>query len=212
MKIALITANIGNFDPVTIPVKQLGAQVDYYCYTENNLPSPLPHLNNRLKGKYIKMMTHRFLPDYDYYVWADSNAYIHSDFFALDMVEKGWDVSICKHHERKDVYEEIDYILENMNSGSEYLLKRYKDEPWYEEYEFYLQSGMPDIPLYACKFFARRNVPRVNKAFEEWWMKTLEYSNFDQTMFSWITWRFGLSVRELDYNSMVSKHLKISKH
>lgn len=212
MKIALITANIGSFDSFKNPVEQLGSDISIHVYTEKNLPVPLPHLNNRLKGKYIKIMTHRFLPDYDYYVWIDGNVHVHSDFFVLDMLDEGNDISICKHHERNDVYEEIDYIIENMNSGAEYLLKRYATDPWYEEYEFYENSGMPDVPLYACKFFCRKNSPKVNEAFEEWWLKCVEYTNFDQTMFSYISWKFGLTINEMDYLKTVDKHLKITKH
>ena len=64
MRIALLTANIGGIDKVVEPTKQ-NIPFDYFCYTENNLPFPLPNLSNRMKGKYLKMLTHRFLPNYD---------------------------------------------------------------------------------------------------------------------------------------------------
>ncbi len=213
-RIALISANIGSFDPVFDVVKQ-SIDCDVFYYTERNLPHPLPNLNNRLRGKYLKIMTHRFLPNYDIFVWVDGSVEITDPKFVQRLVEKVRhdQISMCVHPERKNAYDELDYILTSIDNGKEYLVARYANEPLAEEMLFYKNNHLPeDYPLYVCRFFARRNVPLVNACFEDWWNGVLEYSNFDQTMFSYMSWKHGLSIAPLDYKGIVENLIKVHKH
>lgn len=213
-RVALISANIGAFDPVFDIVPQ-NIECDIFYYTERNLPHPLPNLNNRLRGKYLKTMAHRFLPNYDIYVWVDGSVEIIDSRFIERIIEvlKKDHVSISLHPERKNVYEEIDYILTNIDAGKEYLVSRYVNEPLADEMLFYKNGYLPETyPLYVCRFFARRNTDRVNRCFEDWWNGILEYSNFDQTMFSYVTWKHGLSIVPLNYSGIVDNLIKVHKH
>lgn len=203
----ILSANIGNFDTIQEPPYG----VKFHCYTEKDLPFPLPNLDNRLKGKYIKIQTHRFRLD-DYWIWVDGSVQIVSDRFTKFMRTQleGHDVAIPLHPDRANVFEEIKYILENM--GKDYLKSRYENEPLAEELAFYLQQGLPtDFPLYACRAFARVNSPKVNAAFNDWWMGCLEYSNFDQTYFSYIAWKHGLKIASFPYNDIL-RYVKINRH
>jgi hypothetical protein len=203
MRIALLQANIGDFDDVK-PIPEQSVPYDYFLYTENNLPYPLPNLNNRLKGKYLKINSHRFLT-HDYFIWIDGRVEITSDKFIESMVTKS-DVTISIHPTRNNPYEEIDYIQRRMNEGSEYLNQRYSEEPFKEEVQFYKKKGMKDVPLYACYCFGRPNNKRMNQVFQEWWMTCLEFSNFDQSQFSYIAWRHKLNI------STVEPLIKLGTH
>jgi hypothetical protein len=208
VRIALVTADIGRFDEYYKPPSSDG--VDYFRYTEGNLPAPLPNLNNRLKGKYIKMMTHRFLPDYDVYIWVDGNVEVKNiDEFVSMMIGGIEDMKLPLHPKRLNVFDEIHYIKTKLSANDDYLTPRYKFEPWDDEEKF-LRNHLTDTTLYNLRFFSRVNSEKVNKAFEEWWLKTLEFCNFDQTMFSYIRESFDLKVEKLDFNSV--KSININKH
>lgn len=207
----IITANIGDFDEIG----HCEAATKFKVYTENNLPFPLPNLNNRLKGKYIKIQTHRFL-DFESMIWTDASVQVISKQFSVFLysllAEQSADVAIPLHPDRSNVYDELNYILDGISNGKEYVKGRYENEPIKEEMEFYLRKGLPkNFPLYACRLFARGNSPKVNAAFNDWWMGCLEYSNFDQSYFSYIAWKHDLKIATFDY-SEVLRYVKVNRH
>lgn len=212
MKVALLTANVGGIDNVP-PVPEQSVPYDYFCYTEKNLPFPLHNLDSRLKGKYCKINTHRFLK-HDIFIWIDGRIEITSPDFVKTMVEwlQNKDVVISRHQYRHNVYEEIHWIQEMMRNGNKYLLERYAHEPFNEELKFYSGQGMPvDYPLFACGVFARWNNPKVNWVFRDWWLMCLEYSNFDQSQFSYIAWGNQLNIKQLSPDEIL-QYIKIGKH
>jgi hypothetical protein len=199
MKIALISCNIGNTDEIMPPVKQT-AEYELSYYTENTLPFPLPNLDSRMKGKYLKTQSHKFI-EADIHIWVDASIDItNKDFIntcigALQSV----DIVIERHKQRENVYDELEYIIDKMKDGDRYLLKRYARQPLYLEYEFYKKNKLPkNYPLYQCSFFARWNIERVNKIMDDWWDLILRYSNFDQTQFSFVAWNNEAEIQEIE--------------
>jgi hypothetical protein len=215
MKVAVISADIGGIDPVFGMCKQT-IECDYFYYCDNNLPYPLPNLNNRLKSKYLKAQTHRFLPDYDAYIWVDARIRIAGGNFAQVFMEQleGHELVVYKHRERKNVYEEMEYIIDQMSKGNQYLLSRYGNQQMVKELLFYAENGMPkDYPLFTGGFFARLNNDHVNKCFDEWWRRILEFSYFDQTMLSFVTWQQKLNVNFIQYDdARTHKLFKVESH
>lgn len=209
-----MTANIGSFDEIHgIPRQTI--PVDYYYYFDNNLPFPLPNLNNRLKSKYVKIQTHRFLENYDAYIWIDGRVEITADVFCEEIIKQlGYDdVAIFPHPEREWVSEEIGYMIKQMMAGNEYLLSRYGNQEIKTEASFYAETRAFKEPLYACTIFARKNNKKTNEAFNEWWRRCIEFSYFDQTMFSYVAMKENLKVKELDRNEfrkqfVLNSHLK----
>lgn len=212
---ALLTCNIGAYDSLHHPVDQTGYTHDnLFFYTENNLPFPLPHLNNRLKGKYIKIETHRFL-DADIYCWVDGSIEITSSNYVqtqIDLIGDA-DILVCIHPARTSPTQELKFILDQIvlqgsSPHSNYLISRYGNEPIKEELKFledYQTQIGEELPLYAGGIFTRRNSEKVNKAFDEWFLLCLEFANFDQCMFSYIIHKHGLKVVTQDYHSELRK-------
>lgn len=215
LKIAVMTANIGGIDP-TFGIPKQNIEVDYFCYYENNLPFPLPNLNNRLKSKYVKTQAHRFLPGYDAYIWIDGRVKVNGNNFAEEFIRQleNYHLVVYKHRERKNVYEEIEYIINQMNRGNKYLLERYGNQELVKEVLFYKEMGMPnDYPLFTGGFFARWNSDIINNCFDEWWRRILEFSLFDQTMFSFVTWQHNLKVNFLEWDEIrTPKLFKVESH
>ena len=192
MKIAVLTAIFGGKDtPKPFPAQSVPC--DYFCFTEENTPVPLPNLPDRLKAKYFKLQAHRVLPGYDAYVWIDGNIEVKSSEFVAKMVEcfEYDEIAIQRHHERKTIGEEIDFIAASENP---YLTTRYSREMLQDEYKFYLKSGMPaHAPLYSCNIFAWDNSdyqhPSPADFFDEWWNLALAWTWFDQSAFSFLMWK-----------------------
>lgn len=204
MKVAVITANIGGIDEIRGLPRQT-IEIDYYYYNEFNLPVPLPNLENRLKSKYLKIQTHRFLPNYDAYIWLDGSVEINGANFAESFIDevKHKSIAIYRHRERKSAYEEIEYIIEQMLNGSTYLLSRYGNQQIFKELLFFKEKQLPeDYPLFNCFTFVRLNNDIVNKAFDEWWLRCIEFSNFDQAMFSYCMWKENIDVNVLEFDEL----------
>lgn len=196
MKLAIVCANIGGIDIVQGLPRQ-NMPYDFYYYNETNMPYPLPNLNPRMRSKYIKMMMHRFLPDYDAYIWIDGKVQVKTNNFVELMVNAllDADIAIMKHAERKTPVEEIQFIEHHMRQGNKYLLSRYGNQQIGKEKEFLWHKGVK-LALYETTLFIRRNSQKVNEMFNEWWLKTIEYSCFDQAMFSYIS--LWLHTNEID--------------
>lgn len=213
MKVAILTASIGGIDEIKGIPKQ-SIDVDYYPYFDNNLPFPLPNLNDRMKSKYLKIQTHRFLSGYDAYIWIDGRVEITADVFCEQMINHlgESDVGIFPHTERAMVYREYEFILDQIKQGNPYLTTRYANQAIDNEYQWVKDEMMDKGLLNSCNVFIRRNSPAVNAAFNEWWARCIEFSNFDQCMFS-CTVRYLSRVKELkreDFKNqfIINRHAK----
>lgn len=194
MKIAVVTAIFGGMDtPKPFPPQSVDC--DYFCFTEENTPVPLPNLPDRLKAKYFKLQMHRVLPGYDCYVWIDGNIEVFNERFMEKMTNSLAGIRIQKHHERGNIGQEIEFIKSSENI---YLTTRYGKQPLWEEYAHYLGQGMPpNAPLYSCNIFSYNKHGAGNIAFiDDWWSLCLEWSYFDQSAFSFLAWQWS---KELFY-------------
>lgn len=209
---ALATCNVGGIDTRhPMPAQSIA---DLYYIDEYNLPFPLPNLNNRLKGKYIKIETHRFLNS-DIFVWVDGSIEILSHHYVQTQIELlgDADLLVCIHPARSSPVQELKFILDQIalqgsSPHSNYLINRYGSEPIAEELKFledYQAKIGEELPLYAGGIFTRRNSEKVNKAFDEWFLLCLEFANFDQCMFSYIIHKHGLKVVTQPYHSDLRK-------
>jgi hypothetical protein len=211
MKVAILTASIGGIDEIKGIPKQT-IDVDYYAYFDNNLPYPLPNLNNRLKSKYLKIQTHRFLQGYDYYIWIDGRIEIKADVFAEEMIKAlgNDDVALFPHPERKTIGKEYEFISGEIKAGNPYLTSRYANQVMEHEMKWVHTGIMWSNPLYSCNVFIRKANPKVDEAFNEWWSRCIEFSNFDQCMFS-CTVPYLCKVKALDRMDF-RKQFEIGSH
>lgn len=210
-KVTVISANIGDFDYDQDHVQQ-NMECDFYHFTENNLPVPLPNLNNRLKGKWLKTQMHRAVPGYDVYIWLDGRVRITSPFFVKNYIDllKGVDMVATLHPDRTNVYEELEYMMMEIERGEPYLTARYANEPLREELDFYKTTEFPaDYPLYAALAFAMWSNDKVKQFTTDWWLSCIEWSNFDQSQFSYHLWRHGMRSNTIPFNN---DFFKVGKH
>lgn len=217
VKIALVSANIGGIDnDLEIPAQTIPC--DIVKYTENNLPFPLPNLDNRTKARYIKTQLHRFLPDYDFFIWLDARVEITSPNFVETMLQSAEkkDMVCTLHNQRENVIQEMEFIINQIYvEHNAYLKERYEHQAMDLEYEFYLkdkeytQKGVFEYPLVASGIFGMWNTKENNEFCNEWWQRCLEFSNFDQAFFCYLHFKFKKSVKYLNYQN---NYFKVGKH
>lgn len=216
MKIALITANIGGIDDV-LEIPEQTMTFDRIVYAEQNLPYPLPNFDNRTRARYFKMMPHRYLPGYDIYIWLDGRVQVTSNKFIEEFVRKltGHDF-VCTLHpsDRKHIYDELKFILHEMNKGNHYLISRYGHQYMRKELEFYYANNfsVDNNPLLSSGMFARLNSPDANACCAEWFMRSLEFTNFDQAMLSYVLDEFKMKVNHINYTNEIFTVLKHKPH
>jgi hypothetical protein len=131
----------------------------WYCEPAKRLVS------HRMKAKQPKILPHKYFPDHEFTIWADSNLELKMsgeeilDFFGHP------DVGVFEHPLRKTINEEI-----KATWGM--------DAPENLEYH---RDG--EGRLGSCNLIIRRNTPEVNQLCEAWWAEICVGSSRDQLSF-----------------------------
>ncbi len=198
--IAWITSIFGGIDEPK-PIPEQSIKFIHYHFSEENNPTALNGLNDRMKALYFKTQMHRII-EADYFIWTDgkiriiSNNFIHAVLKQLDHNEFG----ILKHQYRKCIYKEVDHIEHCIKEGNKYLATRYETRPIRKEVEFYRAQGYPvNNGLNDCKIFIVKNTPRTNLLFDEWWQSCLNDS-FDQIAIQFLAWKQDIKIIPLIFN------------
>lgn len=203
----IFTANFGNFDT---PKKQ---PIPVSYYDETNARYPMHTQDNRMKAKFYKMLSHR-VTDAKVIGWVDGNVQIKHERFISDMLQAmgDADVVISKHPVRASPYDEAIFIAQEVDKGNEYIKKRYNSRSILLEVEI-MPTFYQHAPLFWCGLFLRRNNPKVNAAFEDWFMENVLWTNFDQNSFVKIIHKHGLKVSTIDWGDFYdNEHYSLVKH
>lgn len=209
--IAVVTANVGNFDTnKEIPPQTI--QHGFYRVTKNTSSG-----SDRLFAKYPKICPHYLFTDKpDTYIWIDGSVQVKSPNFVEYMCDmlQGHDVAIGVHPDRNCAYDEIDYILNQIYSGNTYLRSRYKKSDLIITKRRLQDMQHPkNIGLYACGIFARKNTTKVNAAFAEWWQMVMNFDTVDQPSFSAIANKHGLSINPIVWDTLCdNQYFKLIPH
>jgi hypothetical protein len=186
VKIAIITANLGKFDPIVSPVKQkVSEDIEYKIFNINdtNFLPRTKSMTSRLQARIPKMFGWQFAPDYDYYIWVDASFTISHKYFITHMLDKcnGYDIALFKHPDRNTITEEANFIKKRINEGCKYLISRYENELVDEQLEACLSDKeFKDDQLFATCSFIYKNNDNVKNLLEKWWVHTSRYHVVDQ--------------------------------
>jgi hypothetical protein len=190
--IALVTANIGSYDSVQL-CEELSEKFDCFLFTDSNL-EPVNgwniikvdsiYKNPRFTAKIFKIVTHKVLPEYDSYIWFDSNMLINGDLYSSVLSYLDLDLVFFEHNKRKCIYDEIrECIKWGKDSSNTLSLIQQR----------YLHLGVPkNLGLYNCGFFIRNNTRLVNDIFDAWWIELCHGSIRDQISFPYVLWNFNI--------------------
>lgn len=195
MKTCLVTANIGGIDSTRPSIQNM--------FQYSSFPSKLPP---RLQSKYYKMCTHWLHPEYDAYVWIDSSFEVREGLIEWMIEQMGdADCAFFSHLHRNSIVDECNFVEQQMQAGNPYLVARYADQPMKAQVQSYLKDGFnPEFGLYGGGLFIRKNTPKVNHAFDHWYIENTKWTIQDQLSLPYILWKHELKFKVLDKNLLYS--------
>jgi len=211
-KKVVYTSLVGKYDSLKNP-GYIMENWDYICFSndlkkeKNSIwriePIPYKHWDNLILSRYVKIVPHRVLNEYDYSLWIDANIEIQDDFVFKrlnELIEQQFILSLIPHPHRDCIYKEAQICIENGLDRKKIIEKQVaflKDEK-YPENNGLFENGL---------IFRRHNDPKISSLGEEWWNLYLKYSKRDQLSLSYLIWKNkihcepftskGLSVRNI---------------
>jgi len=218
MKIAILTANLGDFDKPVDPVKQIlprGFVGEFHRFTDDNFP-PVTGLTSRLQYRIPKLFGWEMYPDYDIYIWLDASMSLLREDSASWLLEQlgNNDCAFFTHPWRETIKEEVDHIEDHLQRGKSYIVNRYKNGLHKEFLELIQEEkGYKDDRLLASNVFIYRNNTKMQEALQFWWFYQSRYFTCDQVQLPFALWETGVKVKEIyedvfkcPYISLVSPH------
>ena len=200
-KVAVITANFGNYDTIKEPINIKNIELfDWYYFTDNkDIKSDVYKVINEshhipgkpvLCAKYYKIQHHKidFIQKYDYIVWHDSSFYIQNVNFVNDILEllKGDPKFVLyKHPQRTTITQEVS-VLNRM--------RKFSGQNFNAQLSKYTNDGFTDNKgLYSLGFFIRKINSDINKLFDDWFYEITTCTVRDQVSFPYILWRHDVT-------------------
>lgn len=214
MKVAVITANLGNFDNPVDPVKQeLSAkiQLTFHRFTDKDFPPRFNSMTSRLQARIVKIFGWQMMPGYDYYIWVDSSCALARPDSASWFLEQCEDVDIAvfKHPHRNTIQEEADYLKHRLSINCPYITPRYKNELIDEQLaEINADKSFEDQNLFASTAFVYKNNEHIRNLMKEWWYHTSRYHSIDQLSLPYVLAKSGCKFRIIPDNYLKVPYLK----
>ena len=130
MKIALLSANLGNFDvnakdPVKQDLPEGISEITFHRFTDEDFP-PITGLTPRLQYRIPKLFGWQMFPGYDIYIWFDSSCSLQrADCvkWFLDQLGDN-DMAFFRHPWRSTIKQEVDHIEEKLKQHGQEVSSR----------------------------------------------------------------------------------------
>ena len=218
MRIAILSANLGNFDTPERPVKQNlppGVDVVYHCFTDNDFP-PISGLTPRFQYRIPKLFGWEMYPGYDIYIWVDGVFSLQnpdSVKWFLEQLETS-DIAVFQHPYRKNIQEEVEHIELKLKQGSKYITSRYNNGLHREMFEKIKKNPKYiDMHLFTSTVFIYRNNEKVQEMMKSWWYYQSRYFTCDQIAMPYAMSKHPVTVSLIKENQYKIPYLtEVSKH
>jgi hypothetical protein len=200
--IAIVTSLCGNRESLVNP-PIMHPNADYYAFVDRPWPNAMEwkqlplekrHIgdkySDRRNAKYYKIMPHKVLPNYKFWIWVDvSHSVIENPHVIINDYLKECDIGVFKHNQRGCLYEEAK-ILQELNYDHPHLVNN--------QVKKYTSDGFPNnYGLYELPVSIRRNTSAIREFNELWWEEIQNYSSRDQLSFPWCVWKKKISLKIL---------------
>jgi hypothetical protein len=214
IKVAIITANLGDFDPVVEYTPQLlpaDIEMSVFRFHDENFP-PRPHaMTPRMQARIPKMFGWQLVPNFDIYIWVDGSCAMlnnESVKWFVDAIRGTTDIVLFKHPDRKSIREEYEYLKQKIGEGNKYLCARYEGE-FDDEQMAVIKADFQytDDMLYASTCFVYKNNRRVHQMLKEWWYHTSRYHIIDQLSLPYVVKNSDCVALSLDINVYAFQYL-----
>ncbi|WP_442587813.1 glycosyltransferase domain-containing protein [Pedobacter sp. AW31-3R] len=204
-RIRLISAAFGSTKKelsIKFPLIHKDYIIDQAFYNDQNYQSRKHSLNPRLKGKIPKMMEWLSHPNYDYYIWVDSKFTLLEGFIEKmigQIEDQDANLLLFSHIERSSIKEEMDFMMEKMRSGSEYILSRYDGEILEDQVNRYIgNENFKDCRLFNCGLFLYKKKLVINRDYNlmtDWLMHCVLYNIQDQLWLPYLLYKHQVNYK-----------------
>lgn len=192
------TAVTGTYDEPIIP-SYVNDDFDYICFTDNPfLKSDFwqirqlesEDLDSVRSARMYKILPHKYLSDYDYSLWIDTNIEITGDI--ADYINKYSTNKklLCITHELRDcIYDEADACISMKKDSEDTIIRQkmaYKDES-YPHHNGLIASGV---------LFRNHHDGDVIRVMEDWFTQVCNHSYRDQLSFNYACWKNNYEYEE----------------
>lgn len=201
-KIAVYTSVYGSYDKIVEPLYK-DPKCDYFIFTDQNVDAnsiwkkiefeafPREIDSNFLRNRYVKMLPHKVLPNYDYTIYIDGNLQITSEISLLfKKFSSKTGIAMHKHPSNNGIFEEVMY---NKRLG-----KITKEEATLLE-KMYKDCNMPgDFGMYECNVICRdsSNINCIT-IMEKWWDEVSKGVKRDQLYFTYVLFLLGYKFQDI---------------
>ena len=220
MRKVIYTSIVGGYDKLRQPVA-VDESFDYICFSDDFheprvgvwriRPIPCDLGDGGRLSRYVKILPHKALPEYDISVWMDANIVIKDGRFyeaVESAVSSGCLIAQVPHPYRDCVYDEAAWCYKDMRISLKDALRQIRH---LSSEGFPRHYGLFENNL----IFRRHGDPVVRKISEEWWKEYESYSARDQLSLMPVYWRAGQSPSLLlgeGVNTRNTDLLEVSKH
>lgn len=148
----------------------------------------------RIDARRIKMLPHRYLPQYDVSVWIDGKIVIIDDPIpAIKEYMNEVDFVVLAHpgdHRHLSIYEEAERCIQ-FNKGNPVKIKAQIEE--------YRRVGCPEDREVVATGVLIRNHNKLNivEFNEAWWNEIQKFSDRDQISFPYVAWKYKLKYKKI---------------
>ena len=170
---------------------------DYICFTDQRfestiwtikpIPEELKSFSMVKRQRCMKLLPHKFLPEYDFSIWVDSNIEINGSVekFINEKCPQGDKFLWVGQHPRRDcLYDEQKAcvsIKKDTEENTRPQITRYKSEG------FPAHFGLPQ----TCILFRKHNDTDCVAFDNLWWKELKDGSHRDQLSFSYVVWKLN---------------------
>jgi hypothetical protein len=214
--IAVYTAITNDYDTLKEQPSSARDSTKFIAFTENKQVSKTWEIKSVCKdfkdpnrnAKIHKVLSHKFLPEYEYSLWIDGSVTIRFPFSIQRLAEiylAEHDLAIFRHPERNCLFQEANVCLKRRLDDPEIIKK---------QVERYTQDGFPsNNGLVEATIILRRHSPKVIEFNEAWWDEIQNGSKRDQISFNYVAEKVGLKFKYFPGSLRTENYLfKITKH
>ena len=214
-KVAVYTAVTGSYDEPVIPT-YVHDEFDYICFTDNpELKSDFwdirlmeeSSLDNIRKVRSYKILAHKYLSDYDYSLWIDTNIELTDSI--IDYVHKysrNNKLLCIKHIERDCIYDEAHTCISSAKDTDIDVINNQMQK--YEEEGYPHHNGL----ISSGVLFRNHNDPEVIKLMEDWFGQLLSGSYRDQLSFNYVCWKNNFTYDSADLFIIKNSYMQLHDH
>ena len=210
MKTAVISALFGDYDAWEDPIIA-NSEYDYFLFTNQPIESKVYKViqvdnHHPLEHRLVKILPQSYLPDYECFVWHDSNITQVADIKLLvDKSMEAADIVFLQHPMNKCTTREL-HLCSALKKDDIALMSRQVHE--------YILEGFPmNYGAVETGVNIRKNNAATQKFSELWWEEVSTKSKRDQISVKYALWKSGVYHQVLEPGVLHGqKFFKIKPH